>query len=86
MPAVRVSIGGDEFVIVIPNFQGDYSPQVERLRAATVKAAQLASGEPCLSISVGVARFPVDGVSAESLIAEADRRMYQLKQQNKSHF
>jgi diguanylate cyclase (GGDEF)-like protein/putative nucleotidyltransferase with HDIG domain len=79
-------IGGDEFVIVIPNFQGDYSPQVERLRAATVKAAQLASGEPCVSMSVGLARFPADGVRAECLIAEADRRMYQLKQQNKSHF
>ena len=34
-------------------------------------------------MSVGVAIFPVDGVDAESLIAEADRRMYQLKQQSK---
>jgi GGDEF domain-containing protein len=33
---------------------------------------------------VGVAIFPVDGVDAESLIAEADRRMYQFKQQSKS--
>jgi diguanylate cyclase (GGDEF)-like protein/putative nucleotidyltransferase with HDIG domain len=77
-------IGGDEFVIVVPNFQGDYSAQLERLREAAVIAGLLASGEPCLSMSVGVASFPVDGVSAESLIAEADRRMYQLKQQNKS--
>jgi predicted signal transduction protein with EAL and GGDEF domain len=35
-------------------------------------------------MSVGVAIFPVDGVNAESLIAEADRRMYQVKQQSKS--
>jgi diguanylate cyclase (GGDEF)-like protein len=76
-------MGGDEFVIVVPNFQGDYSAQLERLRTAAVRAGQLASGESCLSMSVGVAIYPVDGVNAESLIAEADRRMYQLKQQSK---
>jgi len=77
-------MGGDEFVIVVSNFQGDYSAQLERLRAAAVKAGQTASGESCLSMSVGVAIFPMDGVDAESLIAEADRRMYQFKQQSKS--
>jgi GGDEF domain-containing protein len=35
-------------------------------------------------MSVGVAIFPVDGVDADSLIAEADRRMYQFKQRSKS--
>ena len=32
-----------------------------------------------LGISVGVAMFPADGHSYESLLAAADRRMYQDK-------
>ena len=77
-------IGGDEFIMVLPGLQGDYSSQLERLRTVAVEAGQTICGEPCLSMSVGVAIYPLDGVNAETLIAEADRRMYRLKHQNKS--
>jgi diguanylate cyclase (GGDEF)-like protein/putative nucleotidyltransferase with HDIG domain len=77
-------MGGDEFVIVLPGLQGDYSSHLERLRAAAVAAGQTVCGEPCLSMSVGLAIFPFDGRDAETLIAEADRRMYRLKHQSKS--
>ncbi|HTM13096.1 MAG TPA: diguanylate cyclase [Bryobacteraceae bacterium] len=77
-------MGGDEFVIVVPDFPADYSPQLERLRAAAVRAGEIVSEEPCLSMSVGVAIFPADGRDAEALLANADKRMYQLKRQSKS--
>ena len=76
-------MGGDEFVIVVPDFPEDYSPQLERLRAAAVAAGQIVSDEPCLSMSVGVAIFPADGRDVETLLANADKRMYQLKRQSK---
>ena len=76
-------MGGDEFVIVLPGLQGDYSNQLERLRAVAVEAGEAVCGEQCLSMSVGVAIYPSDGRDAETLIAEADRRMYQLKHQTK---
>lgn len=77
-------MGGDEFVIVLPGLQGDYSSHLERLRAAAVAAGRTVCGEPCLSMSVGLAIYPFDGNDAETLIAEADRRMYRLKHQSKS--
>ena len=77
-------MGGDEFVIVVPDFPADYSPQLERLRGAAVRAGEIVSEEPCLSMSVGVAIFPVDGRDVESLLAKADQRMYHLKRQSKS--
>jgi diguanylate cyclase (GGDEF)-like protein/putative nucleotidyltransferase with HDIG domain len=77
-------IGGDEFVIVVPDFPADYSPQLERLRGAAVKAGEIVSEEPCLSMSVGVAIYPSDGRDVETLLAKADQRMYHLKRQSKS--
>jgi len=77
-------MGGDEFVIVVPDFPEDYSPQLERLRAAAVAAGDIVSDEPCLSMSVGVAIYPADGRDVETLLAKADKRMYQLKRKSKS--
>lgn len=77
-------MGGDEFVIVLRGLQGDYSSHLERLRTVAVEAGQSICGELCLSMSMGLAIFPFDGHDAESLIEEADRRMYRLKHQSKS--
>ncbi len=77
-------MGGDEFVVVLHGLQGDYSTQLERMRQVAVNAGLTICGEPCLSMSVGVAIYPVDGHDTESLIKEADRRMYRLKYQSKS--
>ena len=35
-------------------------------------------------MSVGVAIYPVDGRDVETLLANADKRMYHLKRQSKS--
>jgi GGDEF domain-containing protein len=40
-------------------------------------------GEEVLGISVGRAQFPEDGADAETLLAEADKRMYRVKQAQK---
>jgi len=77
-------MGGDEFVIVVPDFPNDYAPHLERLCGAAVAAGEIVSDEPCLSMSVGVAVYPSDGRDVETLLAKADKRMYQLKRQSKS--
>jgi len=77
-------MGGDEFVVVLHGLQGDYSTQLERMRQVAVQAGLTICGERCLSMSVGVAIYPVDGRDTETLIKEADRRMYRLKYESKS--
>jgi len=69
--------------MVLPGLQGDYSSQLERLRAVAVEAGETICGEQCLSMSIGLAIYPSDGATIETLIAEADRRMYKLKHQTK---
>jgi diguanylate cyclase (GGDEF)-like protein len=59
--------GGDEFVLVAP---GSAGMTVARRIMSAVEALASVGGEP-VSVSIGVARFPVDGTSSDELIAAA---------------
>ncbi|HEV2448771.1 MAG TPA: GGDEF domain-containing protein, partial [Candidatus Sulfopaludibacter sp.] len=77
-------MGGDEFVLVLPGL--DRRVLAEKLKVierVAVEAGERACGERLLNISVGAAFCPADGHDAESLLAEADRRMYLIKQEHK---
>jgi len=73
-------MGGDEFVVVAPNI----TPIVAKQRAIIMSTlAQEAGREVCgkdlLSLSVGTASYPQDGLDADKLLAVADKKMYALK-------
>jgi diguanylate cyclase (GGDEF)-like protein/putative nucleotidyltransferase with HDIG domain len=75
-------MGGDEFVIVVPGLREDLLwTYVERLQGIAHVAGWNVCSEQCISMSVGTAIYPSDGADAEVLLAEADRRMYAIKQQ-----
>src|SRR6266536_883249 len=74
-------MGGDEFVIEAPGLQPEAMLQkAERLHELAAKIGHQICGDDFLGLSVGTAFFPQDGVDAEGLLAEADRRMYSVKQ------
>ncbi len=60
-------IGGDEFVVVAPGSAGAVVAQ----RVLDGAAAMPATAGRLVTVSAGVARFPVDGADSESLIAAA---------------
>lgn len=75
-------MGGDEFVVVATGL----TEATARKKSLAVKDMARAAGrEVChadiLSLSVGRATYPENGVVAEDLLAEADRRMYLEKEQ-----
>jgi diguanylate cyclase (GGDEF)-like protein len=77
-------MGGDEFVIILPGYPADaLQAKVRQLSQVARKAGLVHCGEELLSMSVGEAAFLRDGSDAEQLLAEADRRMYQSKQEHK---
>ncbi|HZD39749.1 MAG TPA: sensor domain-containing diguanylate cyclase, partial [Terriglobales bacterium] len=79
-------MGGDEFVIVIPGLTpAAAKAKAESISNVAVTAGQAICGSALLSASVGTAFFPQDGIDAEQLLAEADRRMYLVKQQHHEH-
>jgi GGDEF domain-containing protein len=77
-------MGGDEFVLVLPGLKPpDLLDKTKALETVVVDAGLAVCGERLLNISVGAAFCPEHGVDAEGLLAEADRRMYLVKQTHK---
>jgi diguanylate cyclase (GGDEF)-like protein/putative nucleotidyltransferase with HDIG domain len=73
-------MGGDEFVIVAPNMTaGSIKERAVLLNAMAQRAGREVCGKDILSLSLGAAFYPKDGVDAQQLLAEADRRMYAAK-------
>jgi GGDEF domain-containing protein len=50
------------------------------LNQAAVEAGRHTCGRDVISLSVGTAFCPENGYDVEALLAEADRRMYSVKQ------
>lgn len=74
-------MGGDEFVITAPGLEREAAQEkAERLNHAAVEAGRHVCGRDLISLSVGLAFCPDDGFDVERLLAEADRRMYSMKQ------
>ena len=77
-------MGGDEFVLILPGLRdSDVEAKKRRLENLATSAGREITGEEILSFSVGEAQFPRDGADAETLLAEADKRMYRVKQEHK---
>lgn len=71
--------GGEEFAAVLPETDVESLQQTaERIRLS-IAAIPAIAGRVSLTVSVGGATFPDDGVSAEELFASADERLYAAK-------
>jgi diguanylate cyclase (GGDEF)-like protein/putative nucleotidyltransferase with HDIG domain len=74
-------MGGDEFVVIVSGLKADAAiEKANRLNQLAIAAGRRICGKDLISLSVGTAFCPDDGFDAEQLLAEADRRMYTMKQ------
>src|SRR5271169_4652813 len=74
-------MGGDEFVITAPGLSGEAAEEkADRLNQAAIESGRHVCGRDVITLSVGMAFCPDDGFDVERLLAEADRRMYSMKQ------
>jgi diguanylate cyclase (GGDEF)-like protein len=74
-------MGGDEFVITAPGLTPDAAQdKADRLNRAAIESGRHVCGRDLITLSVGMAFCPDDGIDVERLLAEADRRMYSMKQ------
>jgi len=69
--------GGDEFAIILPETTAAEAETVGRRICERLADDR---EEPVLSVSVGVAIYPDDGTSIESLFQAADLALYRMKQ------
>lgn len=80
---VACRYGGEEFIVAMPGARGPEGfAAAERIRAA-IESTKFPRGETQpgerITISGGVAQFPVDGTSGTDLILHADQALYQAK-------
>jgi diguanylate cyclase (GGDEF)-like protein len=73
-------MGGDEFVVIAPGLTVEAAMRKsEQMRSLAQQAGQDICNENILSLSVGRAVYPDDGMDAEKILSEADKRMYLQK-------
>lgn len=75
---VLARFGGDEFVVLFPDTDGDVANEVaERIRNEIEERLVLADMR--VTASIGVATFPTDAATVHDLVQAADRAVYYAK-------
>ena len=79
--------GGEEFAVVIPESgAGESAARLEELRRRVSELAiAVPSGPPAgVTVSIGVAAWPVDGENVDAVLVQADRRLYEAKRKGRN--
>ncbi|WP_235868508.1 putative bifunctional diguanylate cyclase/phosphodiesterase [Vibrio ezurae] len=85
---VVARIGGDEFLLVIPNLHSEKEAQTlaSKLLAIFEQPFQLNESQFFISTSIGMSIYPQDGETTEELMAHADIAMYRVKKEGRNGF
>jgi len=76
-------MGGEEFVFIVPDADSSQGYELaERVRTAVEEA--FAEQPVKLTVSCGAVSFPVDGITADSLMAAADQALYAAKRSGRN--
>jgi diguanylate cyclase (GGDEF)-like protein/PAS domain S-box-containing protein len=84
-----VRIGGDEFVILLPDRRKDTNAAAttcQRLIDAISAPIQIGGHKLQVTCSIGIANYPADGTDTQTLLANADAAMYQAKNIGRDNF
>lgn len=72
--------GGDEFMILLPSADSDNAAHVaEKLVEYVSKPYQLQNHDLSITLSIGIALYPIDGTNLTELSQAADAAMYRAK-------
>lgn len=79
-------VGGDEFVLVLQEANGEISlaSVVERVRQRIEQPIHLPGHSITIACSIGLAVCPADGKDLDKLLRHADRAMYRQKARHRS--
>lgn len=80
--------GGDEFVILLSDVTQAYgaATTAEKILAALQSPCCIEGHDVHISVSIGIATYPDDGVEAETLMKHADLSMYHAKENGRNNY
>jgi diguanylate cyclase (GGDEF)-like protein len=78
--------GGDEFVVLLTDINGidDARDAIAKLEAICSRPIKIEANEFNSTFSMGVAMYPDDASTVETLLSQADRAMFSAKQQGRN--
>jgi diguanylate cyclase (GGDEF)-like protein/PAS domain S-box-containing protein len=80
-------LGGDEFIVMLPGSDAQGAAQVAQKILDIVAAPyQIEQYELSVTISIGIAVYPGDGINLESLSKSADTAMYRAKNEGRNSY
>ena len=81
-------LGGDEFAIILPAFddRGTAETLARRLVMELARPFEIDNARSSISVSIGIAIHPVDGVTADELLRSADAALYDAKHAGRNTF
>jgi diguanylate cyclase (GGDEF)-like protein/PAS domain S-box-containing protein len=81
-------LGGDEFAIILTELANVHDAELvaQKILDALGAPLDLDGREAFVSASIGIAIYPQDGASADTLIMNADAAMYRAKAQGKNNY
>ena len=83
--AMASRFGADEFLLLLPECDESLVQRLaERITAAFALPFVYAGEEFTVTVSVGIARFPIDGATAQQLVNHADAAMVEAKRRGRN--
>jgi len=81
-------MGGDEFTIILESVQNlqEMVAVAKRIIVSIANPYMLGENEVHLTVSVGIAVFPTDGITGDVLLKKADDAMYRAKDKGKNNY
>jgi diguanylate cyclase (GGDEF)-like protein/PAS domain S-box-containing protein len=81
-------IGGDEFMLVLPEVGGmeEAAMIAGKVRDQVAREVEIEGKMVPVSLSIGISMYPANGTSAKALVKAADDAMYRAKEMNRINF
>jgi diguanylate cyclase (GGDEF)-like protein len=81
-------LGGDEFVVLLPELDEEkyVSTVAHKILSSVAKPFTLMGDEFRVTASIGISRYPQDGLDEQTLTKNADNAMYFAKEEGKNNF
>ncbi|HEY8891137.1 MAG TPA: diguanylate cyclase [Clostridium sp.] len=78
--------GGEEFIVVLPETDTDSASDIAQRIRKNIENNKILGSKRELTVSMGIATFPIHGTSREDLVEKADQALYVAKANGKNRY